>query len=171
MLPAHSAQRAQRGVERAPNAYSTTHCAAGPLFVAQVLAAPASREGIVPYIKMFQTLIRRRPFLIKALENTLIKLIMSMEFFDEEGRKKIAIGGLGGRCCRRCWCWQDLHARFAAMGVVEEASQQGFIGGSAGGGGGSMKGAAGRGWWQGARGWWQGARRLFRWLLEGGTGS
>ncbi|GAB4817985.1 hypothetical protein N2152v2_005031 [Parachlorella kessleri] len=56
-----------------------------------VLAAAATRDGIVPYIKLFQTMIRRRPFLIKALENTLIKLIMSMEFFDEEGRKKIAI--------------------------------------------------------------------------------
>lgn len=58
----------------------------------QVLAAPANRDSIVPYIKLFQTLIRRRPFLIKALENTLIKLIMSLEFFDDEGRQKIAIG-------------------------------------------------------------------------------
>jgi hypothetical protein len=36
-------------------------------------------------------MIRRRPFLIKALENTLTKLLLSLEFFDEEGRKKIAI--------------------------------------------------------------------------------
>lgn len=35
---------------------------------------------------------RRRPFLIRALENTLVKLIMSLEFYDEAGRQKIAIG-------------------------------------------------------------------------------
>lgn len=34
---------------------------------------------------------RRRPFLIRALENTLVKLIMSLEFYDEAGRQKIAI--------------------------------------------------------------------------------
>ncbi len=35
---------------------------------------------------------RRRPFLIRALENTLVKLILSLEFYDEAGRQKIAIG-------------------------------------------------------------------------------
>lgn len=46
----------------------------------------------MPYIKWFQTMIRRRPFLVKSLENTLIKLILSLEFYDDLGRKKIAIG-------------------------------------------------------------------------------
>ena len=45
----------------------------------------------MPYVKWFQTMIRRRPFLVKALENTLIKLILSLEFYDEAGRKKIAV--------------------------------------------------------------------------------
>jgi hypothetical protein len=36
---------------------------------------------------------RRRPFLVKGLEATLNKFILSLEFYDEEGRKKIAISG------------------------------------------------------------------------------
>jgi hypothetical protein len=35
---------------------------------------------------------RRRPFLIRSLENTLVKLILSLEFYDDVGRQKIAIG-------------------------------------------------------------------------------
>lgn len=35
---------------------------------------------------------RRRPFLVKNLENVLIKLLMSLEFFDEPAREKLAIG-------------------------------------------------------------------------------
>ena len=35
---------------------------------------------------------RRRPFLIRPLENTLVKLILSLEFYSQEGRQKIAVG-------------------------------------------------------------------------------
>lgn len=56
-----------------------------------VLASSGGREGIMPYMQAFKTLIRRRPFLIRALENTLVKLILSLEFYDQEGRQKIAI--------------------------------------------------------------------------------
>ncbi|EFN59008.1 hypothetical protein CHLNCDRAFT_33763 [Chlorella variabilis] len=56
-----------------------------------ILAGPADREAILPYIKWFQTMIRRRPFLVKALENVLQKFVMGMEFYDDEGRRKIAI--------------------------------------------------------------------------------
>lgn len=35
---------------------------------------------------------RRRPFLVKGLEATLNKFILSLEFYDEAGRKKIATG-------------------------------------------------------------------------------
>lgn len=35
---------------------------------------------------------RKRPFLIRPLENTLIKLLKSLDFYDDEGRIKIAIG-------------------------------------------------------------------------------
>lgn len=37
-------------------------------------------------------LARRRPFLIKSLENTMCKFLKSLEFFDETGRKKISMG-------------------------------------------------------------------------------
>lgn len=37
---------------------------------------------------------RRRPFLIRALENTLVKLILSLEFYSQDGRQKIAMGAL-----------------------------------------------------------------------------
>lgn len=46
----------------------------------------------MPYIKFFQNTVRRKPFLIQNLENTMIKLIMSMDFFDADTRKKVAIG-------------------------------------------------------------------------------
>ncbi|KAF6265503.1 armadillo-type protein [Scenedesmus sp. NREL 46B-D3] len=55
-----------------------------------VLASDATPEGLLPYIKVFQSLIRRRPFLVKGLEATLNKFILSLEFYDEMGRKKIA---------------------------------------------------------------------------------
>ena len=41
---------------------------------------------------------RKRPFLVRPLENTLIKLLKSLDFYDESGREKIAIGtrSIGG---------------------------------------------------------------------------
>ena len=35
---------------------------------------------------------RKRPFLVRPLENTLIKLLKSLDFYDDLGREKIAIG-------------------------------------------------------------------------------
>jgi len=35
---------------------------------------------------------RRRPFLIKSLENTLSKLLKSLDFYDNAARHKVAIG-------------------------------------------------------------------------------
>ena len=49
------------------------------------------QEQIVPYVKWFQAMIRRRPFLVKSLENTLIKLILSLEFYDDKEKANIAI--------------------------------------------------------------------------------
>ena len=40
---------------------------------------------------------RRRPFLIRPLENTLVKLILSLEFYSQEGRQKIAISAFAAR--------------------------------------------------------------------------
>lgn len=56
-----------------------------------VLASAPNREAILPYVKVFQTLLRRRPFLIRPLENTLIKLLKTLDFYDDAGREKLAI--------------------------------------------------------------------------------
>lgn len=56
-----------------------------------MLSGGGTHESILPFVKWFQTMIRRRPFLIKSLESTLIKLFLSLEFFDEEGKKRIAM--------------------------------------------------------------------------------
>lgn len=55
-----------------------------------MLACECSPEAIAPLVRVFQLLIRRRPFLVKGLEATLNKFILSLEFYDEQGRKKIA---------------------------------------------------------------------------------
>lgn len=59
----------------------------------QILNADSTVEAILPYIKAFAALVRRRPFLVQRLEAVLKKLLTSLEFFDDDGRKKIAIGG------------------------------------------------------------------------------
>ena len=56
-----------------------------------ILKCPSDRTAILPYIKWFQGMIRRRPFLVKALETTLIKLILSLEFYNDIEQKNIAI--------------------------------------------------------------------------------
>lgn len=65
-----------------------------------VLASDATREAILPYVKIFQSLLRRRPFLVRPLENTLIKLLRSLDFHDDTGRTKIAIA------TARCFAWK-----------------------------------------------------------------
>lgn len=58
----------------------------------QILSCKAEVDDIMPYIKAFNSLVRRRPFLVQRLEEVLKKLLTSLEFFDEDGRQKIAIG-------------------------------------------------------------------------------
>lgn len=55
-----------------------------------VLSPEVPRESIPAFIGAFQALIRRRPYLVKALENTLAKLVKSLDFYDEAGRAKVA---------------------------------------------------------------------------------
>lgn len=62
-----------------------------PKLKTHVLLAHPTHEAILPFVKVFASMTRRRPFLIRGLENTLIKLLLTMEFFDAEKRKKIAI--------------------------------------------------------------------------------
>lgn len=56
-----------------------------------LLGAEPNRDAIMPYIKVFVQLTRRRPFLVRGLEATIIKLLLTSEFFDEDNRKRLAI--------------------------------------------------------------------------------
>eukprot|EP00892_Ulva_mutabilis_P007334 jgi/Ulvmu1/4973/UM207_0017.1 len=56
-----------------------------------IFACAAEVDEILPFVKAFHGLVRRRPFLVQRLEEVLKKLLTSLEFFDNEGRKKIAI--------------------------------------------------------------------------------
>ena len=60
----------------------------------QILACKAEVSDIRPFIAAFKDLVRRRPFLVQRLEEVLKKLLTSLEFFDDDGRRKIAIGAL-----------------------------------------------------------------------------
>jgi hypothetical protein len=51
---------------------------------------PGDPAALQPFIRTFQTLIRRRPFLVKGLENTLNRLILSLEFYEPKGRQVVA---------------------------------------------------------------------------------
>jgi hypothetical protein len=56
-----------------------------------VLDCAAQREAILPSVLYIQKTLRRRPFLIKNLENVMRKFLQSLEFFEENERKKLAI--------------------------------------------------------------------------------
>ena len=63
------------------------------MFASQTLICLSWRPLQLPSLDMMSCLMRRkRPFLIRPLENTLIKLLKSLDFYDELGRDKIAIG-------------------------------------------------------------------------------
>ncbi|XP_047972705.1 eIF5-mimic protein 1-like [Salvia hispanica] len=51
----------------------------------------SSREVILPSVIYIQKLLRRRPFLIKSLENVMQKFLQSLELFEQDERKKLAI--------------------------------------------------------------------------------
>lgn len=76
---------------RCTPAVHLSHCLSGGATVDQALPArtghhAAAAAGCPPFPG------RRRPFLVKALENVLQKFVMGLEFYDDEGRHKIAIG-------------------------------------------------------------------------------
>ncbi|GAQ78414.1 ARM repeat superfamily protein [Klebsormidium nitens] len=56
-----------------------------------VLACEPTKSGILVYVSFVQKLIRRRPFLIKNLENNLQRLLQSLEHYGPEDRKKLAV--------------------------------------------------------------------------------
>ncbi|KAL6516813.1 hypothetical protein OROMI_001795 [Orobanche minor] len=56
-----------------------------------ILDAEPKREVILPSVIYVQKILRRRPFLIKNLENVMQKFLQSLELFEEDERKKLAI--------------------------------------------------------------------------------
>lgn len=54
-------------------------------------SAEPTKAGILVYVSFVQKLIRRRPFLIKNLENNLQRLLQSLEHYGPEDRKKLAV--------------------------------------------------------------------------------
>lgn len=56
-----------------------------------ILDCEATREVILPSVIYIQKILRRRPFLIKNLENVMRKFLQSLELFEENERKKLAI--------------------------------------------------------------------------------
>eukprot|EP00252_Welwitschia_mirabilis_P016847 TRINITY_DN3744_c0_g1_i1.p1 TRINITY_DN3744_c0_g1~~TRINITY_DN3744_c0_g1_i1.p1 ORF type:complete len:412 (+),score=107.21 TRINITY_DN3744_c0_g1_i1:326-1561(+) len=56
-----------------------------------VLNCDPVRQSILPYVIYIQKILRRRPFLIKNLENVMRKFLQSLELFEENERKKLAI--------------------------------------------------------------------------------
>eukprot|EP00249_Psilotum_nudum_P010477 c22563_g1_i1 orf=247-1482(+) len=56
-----------------------------------VLNCEARRQNILPYVLYIQKIIRRRPFLIKSLENVLRRQLQSLELYEREDRTRLAI--------------------------------------------------------------------------------
>lgn len=56
-----------------------------------VLATENSIEGITPFLNAFQIILRRRPFLIKNLENIIKRLLQQLEHYTPEQQDKMAI--------------------------------------------------------------------------------
>lgn len=56
-----------------------------------IIDCEPKREAILPSVIYIQKILRRRPFLIKNLENVMRKFLQSLELFEENERKKLAI--------------------------------------------------------------------------------
>eukprot|EP01018_Ginkgo_biloba_P025121 Gb_06709 [translate_table: standard] len=56
-----------------------------------ILTCEPARQSILPSVLYIQKILRRRPFLIKNLENVMRRFLQSLELFEENERKKLAI--------------------------------------------------------------------------------
>ncbi|KAM7279862.1 hypothetical protein ACFE04_006996 [Oxalis oulophora] len=56
-----------------------------------IIDCEPTREVILPSVIYIQKVLRRRPFLIKNLENVMRRFLQSLELFEETERKKLAI--------------------------------------------------------------------------------
>lgn len=56
-----------------------------------IIECEPKRELILPSVIYIQKILRRKPFLIKNLENVMQRFLQSLELFEENERKKLAI--------------------------------------------------------------------------------
>ncbi|XP_027087932.1 basic leucine zipper and W2 domain-containing protein 2-like [Coffea eugenioides] len=56
-----------------------------------IIECEAKRDVILPSVVYIQKILRRKPFLIKNLENVMRRFLQSLELFEENERKKLAI--------------------------------------------------------------------------------
>lgn len=56
-----------------------------------VLNCPGSKESIFPHVSFIQKILRRRPFMIKSLENVMRRSIQSLELYGVEDRRNLAV--------------------------------------------------------------------------------
>lgn len=56
-----------------------------------ILDSDGTREGVTPYFESIQQILRRRPFLIKNIENVLRHLMQQLEHLTTEQQNKIAV--------------------------------------------------------------------------------
>ncbi|KAH9607702.1 hypothetical protein KSS87_010965 [Heliosperma pusillum] len=69
----------------------TTKSDEGERHTFSVIDCEPKRESILPFVVYLQKILRRRPFLIKNLENVMRRFLQSLELFEENERKKLAI--------------------------------------------------------------------------------
>ncbi|KAJ8752767.1 hypothetical protein K2173_008502 [Erythroxylum novogranatense] len=56
-----------------------------------IIDCEPKREVILPSVVYIQKILRRKPFLIKSLENVMQRFLQSLELFEDNERKKLAI--------------------------------------------------------------------------------
>ncbi|KAK9087983.1 hypothetical protein Syun_030377 [Stephania yunnanensis] len=69
----------------------TTKPDEGERHIYSIIDCEPKHEAIVPSVLYIQKILRRRPFLIKNLENVMRRFLQSLELFEENERKKLAI--------------------------------------------------------------------------------
>ncbi|XP_057539833.1 uncharacterized protein LOC130817888 [Amaranthus tricolor] len=69
----------------------TTKSDEGERHTYSVIDSEPKRENILAFVVYVQKILRRRPFLIKNLENVMRRFLQSLELFEDNERKKLAI--------------------------------------------------------------------------------
>ncbi|KAL3701478.1 hypothetical protein R1sor_019500 [Riccia sorocarpa] len=99
-----------------------------------VLNCEANRHAILPIVLYIQKIIRRRPFMIKNLENVMRRLLQSLELYGPDDRKKLAVftaltfsqklSGLPPETIFTALMSDSLIAKGAVLGFVTDAFKE-----------------------------------------------